>query len=178
MEAVANYSFVKETIYNNNGKYGSDVVENILYKDKEAIGSMVHDLHGNKAVIKFDGDRYVLTPKGLFKKPEIISKNTGKTMAELNYFFHDFTLKEPSLQKYSLNGFNFLENRFTCSLFGPDSLIKMRIVKLLPASIYSDRSTAFSATLEVKGTLDVFALFCSFILMERTIVAMDEARGD
>jgi hypothetical protein len=107
---VIDYSFIKETTYNNNGRYGSDIVEYILYKDREVLGSMVHDLYGNRAVIKFKDDRYVLTPKFL-KKSEIISKNSGETIAEMSVISESFTLKDPT-RHYELRGFDFHKDSF------------------------------------------------------------------
>jgi len=161
------YHYVRETFYNNNGKFGSDIIEYILYNDNKLIGSMIHDFYENRSVIKYKEDRLVFI-KNWFSA-ELKSKNTGKVIARFKDSHTKLIINDPP-ENYivSIGNSQLYKNKWQYKLHGQYSETTIEVKKELPPNT-SIRLIPFFGNIHIKGKVNFLAILMSFISLEQMI---------
>lgn len=166
------YHYVRETLYNNKGKFGSDIVEYILYKDNEPIGSMVNDFHENRSVIKYKEDRFVFIKKWF--SAELKSKNSGQAIASFKNALTELIINYP-IENYSvdINSGQLHSNLWKYKLYGQYSETTIEVRKILQPNTRI-RLIPFFGNIHIKGGVNFLAILMSFVTLEQRIYLEDQ----
>lgn len=76
------YTFTKETIFNNNGAFGSDLTRYKLFKNGQQIGEVNHDSYYRKTIIELGEVRYRIS-SGWTSWPALYNDKTSEKIAKI-----------------------------------------------------------------------------------------------